>query len=241
MARADVKRQIVPGVSRASRSRAFKNRGTYKVKRVAGPRREEKVAAKTSKPAAQKAKKTDLESAILHNGSKFYPADSEPKPKQTRKTVRPTKLRKSITPGTVLVLLAGRFRGKKVVFLKQLASGLLLVTGPYAVNGIPVRRVNQAYVIATSTKVDVSSVKVSEKFNDQYFARETEEKSKDAEQKFFGEGAEAKKTLPAHKAADQKELDAQLVKAISAVPMLKSYLKASFSLTKGQAPHLMKF
>ena len=60
---------------------------------------------------------------------RFYPADQDPKPLHRNFKPKAAKLRASITPGTVLVLLAGAFRGCRVVFLKQLPSGLLLVTG----------------------------------------------------------------------------------------------------------------
>ena len=100
-----------------------------------------KHAAKAVKPAA------------AAKVQRFYPADDVAKPLAANHVHKPTKLRATITPGSVLILLAGRFKGKRVVCLGQLPSGLLLVTGPFKLNGVPVRRVNQAYVIATSTKV----------------------------------------------------------------------------------------
>lgn len=57
------------------------------------------------------------------------------------------------------------------MFLKQLASGLLLVTGPHKINGVPLRRVNPAYVLATSAIVPLDGVNVSN-VDDKYFRRE---------------------------------------------------------------------
>lgn len=61
---------------------------------------------------------------------KWYAGD-DVKPKSPPQKHNPTKLRSSIKPGTILILLSGRFRGKRVVFLKQLPSGTLLVTGEF--------------------------------------------------------------------------------------------------------------
>jgi len=183
------------------------------------------------KPAAE---------APAEKAPKYYPADDVKKPLVNNRKPRPTKLRASITPGTVLILLAGRFKGKRVVFLNQLASGLLLVTGPFKVNGVPLRRVNQSYVIATSTKVDVTGVNV-DKFDDKYFAKEVQKKKKKAEGEFFQEDKEEKNQLPAEKKDDQKAVDSALLKAIESVPDLKTYLGARFSLKSGMKPHELVF
>jgi len=135
-------------------------------------------------------------------------------------------------------MLAGRFRGRRAVFLKQLPSGLLLVTGPYAVNGVPLRRVNQSYVIATSTKVDVSKVK-ADKFADTYFGKAKVPKSKKVKkdgEEMFDDKATAN-VLSEERKKDQLAVDG----ALKCDDMMKKYLKARFSLDKHDKPHKMIF
>ena len=72
-----------------------------------------------------------------------------------------------------------------MVFLKQLPSGLLLVTGPFKFNGVPLKRVNQVYTITTSSKVDLAGADVS-KVSDDLFKKEKKAKGSH-EEKFFAD------------------------------------------------------
>jgi large subunit ribosomal protein L6e len=49
------------------------------------------------------------------------------------------------------------------------------------------------------------------------------------------------KSLPQEKIDDQKAIDAKLITLIEAVPELKSYLSARFSLKSGVKPHELVF
>mmetsp|Transcript_35 Transcript_35/g.47 ORF Transcript_35/g.47 Transcript_35/m.47 type:complete len:220 (+) Transcript_35:61-720(+) len=212
------------GISKAGRSKTYHNRGLWAIKKKNGGKFPVHKAAAKKAEAPTKA-------------PKFSPADDVPVPKKKLSVTNKTaKLRSSITPGTVLIVLSGRFRGKRVVFLKQLESGLLLVTGPFKVNGVPLRRVNQTFCIATSAKVDVSKVDVA-KFDDGYFKKPVTEKKKGE----FVEGEAEKEPLSQEKIADQKKVDDAILSKVKAVPELEGYLSARFSLKAGDCPHRMKF
>ncbi|XP_021893724.1 60S ribosomal protein L6-1-like [Carica papaya] len=218
---------LVKGIGKFSRSKMYHKRGLWAIKAKNGgvfPHHDPKPKAP----------------APVEKPPKFYPAEDLKKPLVNKRKPKPTKLRASITPGTVLIILAGRFKGKRVVFLKQLSSGLLLITGPFKINGVPLRRVNQSYVIATSTKVNISGVNV-DKFDDKYFAKVVEKKKKKGEGEFFEAEKEDKNVLPQEKKDDQKSVDAALIKSIEGVPDLKAYLAARFSLKQGMKPHELVF
>jgi len=234
MAHAPRNSVLAPGVNRFSRSSTYSKKMLYKRKHSTIT-----AAAKTA-PAfkvvdVKGAKNGGKRTLPAQKASRFYPAEDVPQPKVSRKAPSTTPIRKTITPGTVLILLAGRYRGKRVVFLKQLESGLLLVSGPFKVNGVPLRRVNQAYVIATSTKLDVSTVK-TDSINDAFFKKSAKT------EKAFLEGADKKKApLAESKIATQKTIDSAILAAAKKEAHLVAYLKTSFSLSKGQFPHNMQF
>lgn len=223
---------VARGITAEGRAKTYKRKGLWAIKKKNGGKFPT-FAKKAKAPAAEV--KT----------ARFYPAEDVPKPLAHKAVKKPTALRSSITPGTVLILLAGRFKGKRVVCLKQLPSGLLLVTGPFKLNGVPVRRVNQAYVIATSTKValpaslDLAAFGSDEKSESAYFNPVETKSGKKGEEEFFSAADAKKPVLSQEYIANIKQVDAALLPALSAD--LKGYLATRFTLREGDRPHLMKF
>ncbi|KAF2645396.1 60S ribosomal protein L6-B [Massarina eburnea CBS 473.64] len=187
------------------------------------------------------------ERSIPHHSqkaSKYYPAEDNAAPKKVRKSIREARVRASLTPGTVVILLAGRFRGKRVVLLKHLDQGVLLVTGPFKVNGVPLRRVNARYVIATSTKVDVKDVgeDVLKKASESGYFTKDKEAKKPGEDAFFKQGDKPqKKETSKDRVEDQKAVDKAILANIKKEAHLIDYLSSTFSLRKTDRPHAMVF
>ncbi|KAG0300434.1 hypothetical protein BGZ98_009177 [Dissophora globulifera] len=229
---------LTTGVSKYSRSQVFAKRALYK-RKPAGTVAAAPVVGNKS-VEVKGAKNGGTRNIAANKAPRFYAAEDVATPLKHRKHAGTAKLRSTIVPGTVLILLAGRYRGKRVVFLKQLESGLLLVSGPFKVNGVPLKRVNQAYVIATSTKVDIDASKIDAQLNDAYFARAKATKKAATEEAFF-EGEKKKEPLAENKVALQKSTDKVILEAVNKVEHLRQYLSSKFSLSKGQAPHALKF
>jgi len=182
---------------------------------------------------------------------KFYPTEDRPKKKRTGHItykMHERTYKTGIEPGRVVIILAGRHKGKRVVVLKTLPSGLLLVTGPHVITGCPLRRMRPPFTFVTSTKLNLSGLKLGDNINDKYFKRKRPDGKKAKSKK--GEGgdifetkAEAYKPDEQRK-KDQIEVDKQVLEVVKKdkdKKLLLSYLGSFFQLRNRMYPHKMKF
>merc|ERR1712224_50428 len=139
--------------------------------------------------------------------------------------------------GDILIILAGRFKGKRVIFLRKIARGIL-VTGPSEINGVPICQINNAFVLTTTFKLDLSRVDLSQLdktvhkfFGSKNFDQLIDDRHKTIKQSDFIRDLKN----------ERKKLDTVIIARIEATPGLSSYLSASFTLKTGIKPHLLKF
>ena len=191
----------------------------------------------------KKRKESRKKNAEENKGLKFkknwYPvSDIKGHFKRKCKIPKKTHISAELVPGQVVILLSGRFRGRRVVFLKKLESGLLLVTGPYKYNGVPLKRVNAAYVLPTNTKLKLDG-KVADSVNDKLFLKTLIKREK--EEDFFVDEKTKRERITEERKKAHNDVDTQVKKAVDEVPMMKEYLRNRFALKSGDKPHLMKF
>jgi len=177
----------------------------------------------------------------------YYPTLKKPKKHRSRGLFKNHKrnTRSTLTPGTIVILLTGVHKGKRAVLLKTLDTGLLLITGPFILNAIPMRRVHQGHVIATKTKLDISSVKIPEEVDDKYFKRTLLKKKpkKNESKTLFVQKPKTYRPTEKRK-SDQKLVDSQILSIIKKHEDKKTfflYLSSMFGLRNNQYPHRMQF
>lgn len=189
---------------------------------------------------------------LVKKGPKFYPTETRPKKSKTGRVIHknhPRRFKKGLEPGRVLIILAGKHRGKRVVLLKTLKSGLLLVSGPFKINACPLKRMHQKFVIVTRTKIPFDGVKIPKHINDKYFkTKKVSSKGTKTKQggNIFATGKKTASTKPSRvRREDQIQVDKQVVQAIREKmgdkKSIFAYLGSYFYLRNHMYPHQLKF
>jgi len=176
------KKLLDTSISAKSRSQRYHSKGLWAIKAKNGgkwPAAKPKAEAKSATTVVVKeTKKSGKRTVVRPRLARSIDAQSE-STRSTRQRGTP-RFRASIVPGRVAIVLAGDYEGRRVVVLKKLQSGLVVVVGPTSLSQVPLRRISPAYLIATSLKVDLAAANVTKilednkaHINDGLFERES--------------------------------------------------------------------
>ncbi|KAM0671339.1 60S ribosomal protein L6 [Ordospora colligata] len=140
-----------------------------------------------------------------------------------RTAVKPRVSRSDLTSGMIVVVLEGVYAAKRVVYLKSLENNLTLCVGPRSINGVGLFKIDERYLLATSTvlKIDVDA-KI------------------DCENVFLAERDVY--ALPnAGASSTEQKIDEQVMKAVKAVEYMKTYLSEQFEIDATKDFYSLKY
>jgi len=180
---------LAKGLRAKSSSTSYHAKGLWAVKAKNGgkwPAAKPKTVKASPNPTVVKTVKKGTRSVVKPRVPRTFVNQRDGTKKGSYSNNAP-RIRSSIVPGRVCIVLAGKFVGRRVIVLKSLQSGLVVVTGPSKLNTVPMRRVNPSYLIATSLRIDLVKANAvpilfenREAINDKLFERERGRKLKEA-------------------------------------------------------------
>jgi len=236
---------LATGVPEKSRSQSYHSKGLWAIKAKNGGKFPAGKAAAAKAPKQVTVTKTVKVRRGKNKGKQVKVQRLVPRLKRSfvnqpdgvrkqRKTARLPLLRRSLVPGRVCIVLEGKHRGRRVIVVKALQSGLVVVTGPTSINTVPMRRVSPAYLIATSVKVDFAAAKVHDALkefiiDDKLFERERSRRLKIAR----AELNEEEKKARAEKKAAKKPKEGEEKKPKKVKVILK-HPRTSVNFKKGK-------
>lgn len=141
---------------------------------------------------------------------------------KARTAQKPRVARSDLLKGMVVVVLEGVFASRRVVYLKGLEGNLALCAGPRSVNGIPLFKIDERYLLATSTVLDIS----------------VDADGKDA---VLAERDVYTMPMDVEMTDEEKRVDEEVAKAVKKVEFMKAYLAEPFEIDTTRSFYSLRY
>lgn len=141
----------------------------------------------------------------------FFPDEEMPEyieKLQSKQVKIERKQRTDLQYGNVVVILEGQFAAKRAIYLGNEGFNAIVV-GPSNLNGVPLMKIDERFLLKTSTILKIQKVKIEEEIF-------VSEKSFDVEIK------------PKEASDLEKSIEAEIMKEVQKEKFMKTYLSSEF-------------
>lgn len=163
---------------------------------------------------------------IIPDDPRLYIPDDTPEfVERYRKTTarKPRTARTDLARGMVVVVLEGVFASRRVIYLGGLGDNLALCVGPKSINNIPLFKIDERYLLATSTVLEIGNVDVDEK------------------NAVLTERDVYTTPMSVEMTDSERKLDEELTRAVRNVEFMKTYLCEPFEVDGSRNFYSLKY